>query len=99
WRFVFYLSASIGGITALYDKEWLYDTREVWTGYPKQSLLESQYWYYILEMSFYGCLLCSVAFDVKRKVSCAPEDQNFCSSVAQFYITYTIHFVIVHVKY
>ncbi|XP_030580065.1 ceramide synthase 2 [Archocentrus centrarchus] len=67
WRFVFYLSAFIGGIVALHDKEWLYDTREVWTGFPKQTMLESQYWYYILEMSFYGCLLFSVAFDVKRK--------------------------------
>ncbi|XP_028257241.1 ceramide synthase 2 [Parambassis ranga] len=67
WRFVFYLFAFVGGIVALYDKEWLYDTREVWTGFPKQSMLESQYWYYILEMSFYGCLLFSVAFDVKRK--------------------------------
>ncbi|XP_054916020.1 ceramide synthase 2-like isoform X2 [Poeciliopsis prolifica] len=67
WRFVFYLSAFIGGIAALYDKEWLYDFRQVWTSYPKQSMLDSQYWYYILEMSFYGCLLCSVAFDVKRK--------------------------------
>ncbi|CAN9506915.1 unnamed protein product [Ophioblennius macclurei] len=67
WRFVFYLSAFIGGIIALYDKEWLYDTREVWTGFPKQSMLDSQYWYYILEMSFYGGLLISVAFDVKRK--------------------------------
>ncbi|KAM6943317.1 ceramide synthase 2 [Xenentodon cancila] len=67
WRFVFYLSAFIGGIVALHDKEWLYDTRAVWTGYPRQSMLESQYWYYILEMSFYGCLLFSVAFDVKRK--------------------------------
>ncbi|XP_072237222.1 ceramide synthase 2 [Leuresthes tenuis] len=67
WRFVFYLSAFIGGITALHDKEWLYDTREVWTGYPNQSMLKSQYWYYILEMSFYGCLLFSVTFDVKRK--------------------------------
>ncbi|KAM9317835.1 ceramide synthase 2 [Pholidichthys leucotaenia] len=67
WRFVFYLSAFIGGLVALHDKEWLYNTKEVWTGFPKQSMLDSQYWYYILEMSFYGCLLFSVAFDVKRK--------------------------------
>uniref|UniRef100_A0A3Q3LRT4 Ceramide synthase 3a n=1 Tax=Mastacembelus armatus TaxID=205130 RepID=A0A3Q3LRT4_9TELE len=67
WRFVFYLSAFIGGIVALYDKTWFYDTQEVWRDFPKQSMLESQYWYYILEMSFYGSLLFSVAFDVKRK--------------------------------
>uniref|UniRef100_A0A671TJ00 Ceramide synthase 3a n=1 Tax=Sparus aurata TaxID=8175 RepID=A0A671TJ00_SPAAU len=67
WRFVFYLFAFIGGTTALYDKEWFYDTQEVWMGFPKQSMLESQYWYYILELSFYGSLLFSVAFDVKRK--------------------------------
>ncbi|XP_037835705.1 ceramide synthase 2 isoform X2 [Kryptolebias marmoratus] len=67
WRFGFYLSAFIGGIVALHDKQWLQDIREVWTDYPQQSMLESQYWYYILEMSFYGCLLFSVAFDVKRK--------------------------------
>ncbi|XP_026234480.1 ceramide synthase 2 [Anabas testudineus] len=67
WRFVFYLCAFIGGVVALYEKEWFYDTLEVWRGFPKQSLLDSQYWYYILEMSFYGSLLFSVAFDVKRK--------------------------------
>ncbi|XP_034536519.1 ceramide synthase 2 [Notolabrus celidotus] len=67
WRFVFYLLAFIGGVVALYDKEWFYDTREVWNGFPKQTMLESQYWYYILEMSFYGALLFRVAFDVKRK--------------------------------
>ncbi|KAG7482719.1 ceramide synthase 3 [Solea senegalensis] len=67
WRCVFYLFAFIGGIVALHDKEWFYDTQEVWTGFPKQSMLESQYWYYILEMSFYASLLFSITFDVKRK--------------------------------
>ncbi|XP_036399545.1 ceramide synthase 2 [Megalops cyprinoides] len=67
WRFVFYISAFIGGLIALYDKPWFYDTREVWSGFPKQSMLESQYWYYVIEMSFYGSLLLSVAFDIKRK--------------------------------
>uniref|UniRef100_A0A8C7N6R9 Ceramide synthase 3 n=1 Tax=Oncorhynchus kisutch TaxID=8019 RepID=A0A8C7N6R9_ONCKI len=57
WRFVFYLLALIGGVVSLYDKEWFYDTWEVWNGFPKQTMLDSQYWYYILEMSFYGSLL------------------------------------------
>ncbi|XP_028812584.1 ceramide synthase 2 isoform X2 [Denticeps clupeoides] len=67
WRFFFYLSAFIGGLVALHDKEWFYDTWEVWVGYPKQSMLNSQYWYYVLEMSFYWSLLFSITFDVKRK--------------------------------
>uniref|UniRef100_A0A673N6Q0 Ceramide synthase 2-like n=1 Tax=Sinocyclocheilus rhinocerous TaxID=307959 RepID=A0A673N6Q0_9TELE len=67
WRFAFYLCSSFGGVLALHDKPWFYDLREVWAGFPKQSLLDSQYWYYIIEMSFYGSLLFSVAADVKRK--------------------------------
>ncbi|XP_072321036.1 ceramide synthase 2 [Eucyclogobius newberryi] len=67
WRFFFYVFAFCGGILALYDKEWFYDTKEIWRGFPKQSMLDSQYWYYILEMSFYGSLLLRVAFDIKRK--------------------------------
>ncbi|KAM9460736.1 ceramide synthase 2 [Clarias gariepinus] len=67
WRFVFYLGAFIGGLVALYDKPWFYNLREVWIAYPKQAMLDSQYWYYILEMSFYWSLLFSITFDVKRK--------------------------------
>ncbi|KAG7473904.1 hypothetical protein MATL_G00100920 [Megalops atlanticus] len=67
WRFVFYLLVFIGGFIALYDKPWFYDTQEVFASFPKQSLLNSQYWYYITEMSFYGSLLFSVTFDVRRK--------------------------------
>ncbi|XP_030646280.1 ceramide synthase 2 [Chanos chanos] len=67
WRFVFYLNAFLGGLLALYDKPWFYDLHKVWAEFPKQTLLDSQYWYYMIEMSFYGSLLCSVAADVKRK--------------------------------
>lgn len=34
-----------------------------------QSMLPSQYWYYILEMGFYLSLVLRLTFDVKRKVS------------------------------
>ena len=34
-----------------------------------QSMLPSQYWYYLLEMGFYLSLLLRLTFDVKRKVS------------------------------
>ncbi|XP_076980148.1 ceramide synthase 3 isoform X2 [Tamandua tetradactyla] len=67
WRFAFYLMLTVAGIAFLYDKPWVYDLWEVWNGYPKQPLLRSQYWYYILEMSFYWSLLFSLGFDVKRK--------------------------------
>ncbi|XP_030621502.1 ceramide synthase 2 isoform X2 [Chanos chanos] len=67
WRCVVYLFAFLGGILALHDKPWFYDLKEVWVAYPKQSMLQSQYWYYILEMSFYWSLLLSITFDVKRK--------------------------------
>ncbi|XP_075997954.1 ceramide synthase 2 isoform X2 [Genypterus blacodes] len=67
WRCVFYLFAFVGGVIALHDKPWLYNLKEVWGGFPKQSLLPSQYWYYLLEMGFYLSLLLSLTFDVKRK--------------------------------
>ncbi|XP_058150606.1 ceramide synthase 3 [Dasypus novemcinctus] len=67
WRFTFYLMITVAGIAFLYDKPWAYDMVEVWTDYPKQPMLPSQYWYYILEMSFYWSLLFSLGSDIKRK--------------------------------
>jgi len=52
---------------AVYDKPWFYNLREVWVGFPKQSMLPSQYWYYLMEMAFYLSLLLSLTCDVKRK--------------------------------
>ncbi|XP_028837548.1 ceramide synthase 2-like isoform X2 [Denticeps clupeoides] len=67
WRFTCYLFAFIAGLAALIDKPWLYDLEEMWKGFPTLTVLPSQYWYYMLELSFYASLLFSVASDVKRK--------------------------------
>ncbi|KAE8296343.1 Ceramide synthase 2 [Larimichthys crocea] len=67
WRCVFYFFAFVYGVLALHDKPWFYNLKEVWKGFPKQSMLPSQYWYYLLEMGFYLSLLFSLTFDVKRK--------------------------------
>ncbi|XP_034032459.1 ceramide synthase 2 [Thalassophryne amazonica] len=67
WRCAFYSFAFVGGVLALYDKPWLYNLREIWADFPKQSMLPSQYWYYLLEMGFYLSLVFRLTFDVKRK--------------------------------
>ncbi|TKS73397.1 von Willebrand factor [Collichthys lucidus] len=67
WRCVFYFFAFVYGVVALHDKPWFYNLKEIWKGFPKQSMLPSQYWYYLLEMGFYLSLLLSLTFDVKRK--------------------------------
>ncbi|XP_040189163.1 ceramide synthase 2 [Rana temporaria] len=67
WRFTFYLVAFIAGIAVLADKPWFHDLHEVWRDFPRQTMLPSQYWYYMIELGFYWSLLFRVAFDVKRK--------------------------------
>lgn len=67
WRFTFYLVAFVAGMAVIVDKPWFYDLRETWKGFPIQTMLTSQYWYYMIEMGFYWSLLFSVASDVKRK--------------------------------
>uniref|UniRef100_UPI00358FB63C ceramide synthase 2 n=1 Tax=Myxine glutinosa TaxID=7769 RepID=UPI00358FB63C len=67
WRFTFYIIAFCTGLWVLVDKPWFWNLKSCWTNYPTQSVLVSQYWYYMLELGFYLSLLFSVAFDVKRK--------------------------------
>ncbi|NXW22338.1 CERS3 synthase, partial [Circaetus pectoralis] len=69
WRFSFYLTSSIAGFIFLYDKPWFYDIWQTWVGYPFQTLLPSQYWYYMAEISFYWSLLFTLGIDNKRKAS------------------------------
>uniref|UniRef100_A0A8D0DWT7 Ceramide synthase 4 n=1 Tax=Salvator merianae TaxID=96440 RepID=A0A8D0DWT7_SALMN len=67
WRFVFYFTSFVTGITVLYDKPWFWDNRACWAGYPQQPLLYSVFAYYMLQLSFYSSLVITLPFDVKRK--------------------------------
>uniref|UniRef100_A0A8B9VW44 Ceramide synthase 3 n=1 Tax=Anas zonorhyncha TaxID=75864 RepID=A0A8B9VW44_9AVES len=49
------------------EKPWFYDIWQTWVGYPFQTLLPSQYWYYMAEISFYWSLLFTLGIDNKRK--------------------------------
>ncbi|XP_069481134.1 ceramide synthase 3 [Ambystoma mexicanum] len=92
WRFVFYLCAFIGGIAVLYDKPWLYEIWLVWENYPKQSYLISQYWYYVLELSFYWSLLFSVASDVRRK-DFKVQVIHHCSTIFLLNFSWCVNYV------
>ncbi|XP_078280148.1 ceramide synthase 2-like [Rhinoraja longicauda] len=67
WRFAFYVFAFVFGFCVLLDKPWFWNQEMWWEGYPRQVLLPSQYWYYIIELAFYWSLLLRVSLDVKRK--------------------------------
>uniref|UniRef100_A0A673C2D2 Ceramide synthase 2-like n=1 Tax=Sphaeramia orbicularis TaxID=375764 RepID=A0A673C2D2_9TELE len=70
WRFFFYISAFMAGLTCLIDRPWFWDLRECWRQYPIQVKLYfslAHYWYYMLELGFYGSLLLRISVDIKRK--------------------------------
>ncbi|XP_015268469.1 PREDICTED: ceramide synthase 4-like [Gekko japonicus] len=67
WRSLFYIISYTMAMAILYNKPWTWDSRECWTGYPQQPLVPSIYVYYIMQLSFYGSLVITLPFDVKRK--------------------------------
>ncbi|XP_053738845.1 ceramide synthase 2-like [Synchiropus splendidus] len=67
WRFFFYLTSFMGGLLCLIDRPWFWDLRECWRQYPVQPVERAHYWYYMLELGFYGSLLLRISVDVKRK--------------------------------
>ncbi|XP_011922620.1 PREDICTED: ceramide synthase 4 isoform X3 [Cercocebus atys] len=67
WRFLFYLSSFVGGLSVLYHESWLWSPVMCWENYPNQTLKPSLYWWYLLELAFYLSLLIRLPFDVKRK--------------------------------
>ncbi|CAF1099827.1 unnamed protein product [Rotaria sordida] len=68
WRFLAYLSLFIYGVVVVQNKLWIWDTRLCWLNYPNQPLTDDVFWYYMIELSFYGSLLLSPFIDAKRKL-------------------------------
>ncbi|KAL4222172.1 Ceramide synthase 5 [Mactra antiquata] len=67
WRFTYYFGIFIYGVTVLWDKPWLWDSRHCWNGFPYHNLEPVIYWYYMIELGFYLSLMFSQFLDVKRK--------------------------------
>lgn len=67
WRFTFYLIIFIFGFRIVWSSPWISDTKKCWYGYPYERVTFQIYSYYIMELSFYLCLLFSQFIDIKRK--------------------------------
>uniref|UniRef100_H2ZH54 Homeobox domain-containing protein n=1 Tax=Ciona savignyi TaxID=51511 RepID=H2ZH54_CIOSA len=67
WRCFFYTVAFTFGIVLLVQAPWFWDNLYCWVDYPRQSMWQSVYYYYMLEGGFYISLLFSIMNDVKRK--------------------------------
>lgn len=67
WGFIYYTVSFIFGTVLLWDKPWLFDTKQLWVNYPYHSISDGVWWYCMISMSFYLSLTFSQFFDVKRK--------------------------------
>ena len=59
WRATYYLSMWIYGLYILYQKQWVWDTRYCWYGYPHHRVEDETRRYYMVQLTFYWFLTCS----------------------------------------
>lgn len=67
WKGTFYFCSSTLGIYIMWDKPWIFNSKDCWTGFPFQHVTLDIYIYYLLEMAYYSAAAVSIFFDVKRK--------------------------------
>lgn len=67
WRWTYYTSIFLWGLTSLWSKTWFWNIRDCWYKYPYHNVDSDIWWWYMLELGFYWGLLGTQFFDVKRK--------------------------------
>ncbi len=67
FRSLFYTSMYIYCTVMLWNKSYFYDIKDCWYLYPKHGVTDDIRLYYMLQLSFYWCLLFSQFYDVRRK--------------------------------
>ncbi|WAQ94118.1 CERS2-like protein [Mya arenaria] len=67
WHFTFYSCSFFGGLVMLWQKSWFWTTVNCWLDWPNQHIDNDVYWYYLIELSFYWCLVFSVVTEHRRK--------------------------------
>ncbi|XP_070502221.1 ceramide synthase 2-like [Chironomus tepperi] len=53
WRFLFYSSNFIFGLSILWNTSWMWNFIDMFRGYPKHSLDNGLWWYYNITLAFY----------------------------------------------
>lgn len=67
WRFIVYFYFSSHSIYYFWNKPWRSEAVNVWVDFPYHNLDFSMYYYYMIQMGFYGSLLLTLFTDVRRK--------------------------------
>lgn len=67
WHFMYYLIEFSHGMIILWNKPWLWDIRECWTGYPHQKMSSDIWFYYVINLAYYWSLIIEVFMHKRRK--------------------------------
>ncbi len=67
FRSLFYTSMYVYGTVMLWNKSYFHDIKNCWYLYPEHGVTDDIWLYYMLQLSFYWCLLFSQFYDARRK--------------------------------
>ncbi|XP_076033822.1 ceramide synthase 2-like [Oratosquilla oratoria] len=67
WMLAYYTVYCVLGVVVLHDEKWLKDIRECWYGFPKHSIEDDVWWYYMIPLGYYSSTVIVQAFNYHAK--------------------------------